>query len=85
MRQRDLFELYEVKVRDNLAQPRTYLVWAHRASDALGAVERIVAAEQGNRFVAAVLGIDTLRTPDTDTADYAETVWVGGDRTEWPE
>lgn len=83
-RNRDLFELWSVQLRSNVAETHTMLVWAHRMSDALRAAEEFIAAKP-RRAAWKVLGIDRVSTPDTDTEDYASVAWVGGDLPVWPE
>lgn len=83
IRNRDLFRLFKVAYRDNLNKPGVSLVWAHRMSDALAIVNEHVNTTP-RRFVMAVTGITELRTPDTDTDDYAELAWVDGTEPAWP-
>lgn len=82
MRNRLLFRLYEVRVRNNAAQPVTLLVWAHRMHEALATVEEHVASED-RRHVMTVEGIKEIRMPDSDSLDYARVIWTGGEKTEW--
>ena len=82
IRNRDLFKLWRVDYRNNVAEPQTALVWAHRMSDALNIVEEY-ASKQPNRHVMEVHGIAELYTPDTDTEDYAAIAWTGGTEPAW--
>ena len=83
LRNRDLFKLYQVKGRDNIQKPVMLLVWAHRMCDAVQVAEELVSAAP-RRFLAWVDGVEELRSPDSDTEDYASVVWSGGAPPVWP-